>query len=144
MAGTDNLQHRVVRTVEMLPAHAVGMLNIADEFDAGCKHGLAGDIEIVDPESDHRTCREEAVKFVGWTVKLQNRTIGEPESDKIVGLSAHFHAKNIAKERKGFLQAISPDTDEADLRHRHRRVCSRTKSTIRPIASTEAALVGFS
>jgi hypothetical protein len=44
----------------MLPADAVGMLKVADQFDAGRKHCAASDIEIVDPECDHRACREDS------------------------------------------------------------------------------------
>src|SRR5262249_47725249 len=137
-------QNGAVRTVEMLPAHAVGMLSMTYEFDASRKHGLASDIEIVDPESDHRARREEAVKFVCPTVNLQNRAVGELEPDLIAGLSGDGYAKDIAKERNGFIQPFGPDADETYLRHCHRRVCARTKSTIRPIASIDAGLVGFS
>jgi hypothetical protein len=68
LPGTDDLQDRAVWTVEMLPADAVGMLNITYEFDASRKHCLASDIKIVDSECDHRACSEEAMKFVGRTI----------------------------------------------------------------------------
>jgi hypothetical protein len=59
LAGTDDLQDRAVWTVEMLPADAVGMLNVTYECDASRKHCPASDIKIVDSECDHRACREE-------------------------------------------------------------------------------------
>ena len=61
----------------MLPADATGILNVTYEIDADGEHSLAGDIEIVDPERDHGACGEEGMKFVGRTIELQNRTVGE-------------------------------------------------------------------
>ena len=44
----------------MLPADAIGMLNITDELDAGGQHGPARDVEILDPEPDHRAVVKKA------------------------------------------------------------------------------------
>jgi hypothetical protein len=63
----------------MLPANAIGMLNVTYEIDTSGEHSPARDIEIVDLERDHRACSEEGMKFVGRTIELQNCTIGEPE-----------------------------------------------------------------
>ena len=70
----------------MLPADAIGMLNVTNEIDTSSEHSAAGDIEIVDPERDHRACSEEAMEFVGSTIEFQNRTVGEPEPHEIIGL----------------------------------------------------------
>src|ERR1700759_5439086 len=77
LAGADDLQHGAVRRAEMLPALAVGMLNVADEVEAGRKHGVLRGVKIIDLESHHRAGREEAVKLVGRTIQLQDRAVGE-------------------------------------------------------------------
>lgn len=79
--GAADLQNRAVRTVEMLPADAIGMLNVTYEIDTSGEHSPARDIEIGDPERDHRAGSEEGMKFVGRTIELQNRAVGEAEPD---------------------------------------------------------------
>jgi hypothetical protein len=54
----------------MLPADAIGMLNVTYEIDTSGDHRPARDIEIFDPERDHRARGEEGVKFVGRTIEL--------------------------------------------------------------------------
>jgi hypothetical protein len=66
--ATD-LQNRAVGTIEMLPADATGMLNIAYEIDAGGEHSSARDIKIVDPERDHRACGDLLI-FDDWGLAL--------------------------------------------------------------------------
>jgi hypothetical protein len=51
----------------MLPADAVGMLNITYEFDASRKHCPASDIKIVDPEEK----RENPVRL---RIAMERRT----------------------------------------------------------------------
>ncbi len=70
----------------MLPADTIGMLNVTYEIDTSGKHSIARDIEIVDPERDHRASSAEGMKFVGRTIELQSCTIGEPEPDQVIGL----------------------------------------------------------
>ena len=41
----------------MLPADAIGMLNVTYEIDTSGDHGPARDIEIFDPERDHEAGR---------------------------------------------------------------------------------------
>src|SRR5689334_14729400 len=53
LPGADDLGHRAVRAAEMLPAHAVGMLDRADELHLGGKHRRAGGVEVADPEACH-------------------------------------------------------------------------------------------
>ena len=89
--ATD-LQNRAVRTVEMLPANATGMLNVTYEIDASGKHSIARDIEIVDPERDHRASSEEGM-----------RTIGEPEPYQVIGLPSDWHPNDIPEQRNGFV-----------------------------------------
>jgi hypothetical protein len=81
----------------MLPADAIGMLNLTYEIDAAGEHSPARDIEIVDPERDHRACSEEGMKFVGWTIELQNRTVGEPEPYQVIGPPSDRHTNDIPK-----------------------------------------------
>jgi hypothetical protein len=61
----------------MLPADAIGILNITYEIDAGGEHSPARDIEIVDPERDHRACSEEGMKFVGRNRALLGARVDE-------------------------------------------------------------------
>jgi hypothetical protein len=42
----------------MLPTDTIGVLNVACEIDSSGEHCPACDIEIVDPECDHRACIE--------------------------------------------------------------------------------------
>jgi hypothetical protein len=37
------------------------------------------------------------MKFVGRAIELQNRTVGEPEPDQIIGLPDDRHTKDISK-----------------------------------------------
>jgi hypothetical protein len=87
----------------MLPADAIGMLNVTYEIDASRVHSPARDIEIVDPESDHRAGSEEGMKFVGRTIELQNCTVGESEPDQVIGLPGDRHTNDIPKQRNGFV-----------------------------------------
>jgi len=88
----------------MLPADAIGMLNVTHEIDASGEHSPARDIEIVDPESDHRAGSEEGMKFVGRTIQLQNCTVGESEPDQvIIGLPSDRYTNNIPEQRYGFV-----------------------------------------
>jgi len=103
----------------MLPADAIAMLNVTYEIDTGGEHGPARDIEIFDPERDHRACGEEGMKFVGRTIELQNSTVGEPEPYQVIGLPGDRHTNDIPEERNSFVQPITPDSNEADLQHRH-------------------------
>jgi hypothetical protein len=59
------------------------------------------------------------MKFVGRTIELQNRAVGELEPYQVVGLPIDGHAKDIAEERNGFIQAITSDPDKIHLQHRH-------------------------
>ena len=79
----------------MLPADAIGMLNVTYEFDTGGEHGPVRDIEVFDPERDHRACGEEGMKFVGRTIELQTSTVGEPEPDQVIGLPSDRHTNDI-------------------------------------------------
>jgi hypothetical protein len=103
----------------MLPTDAIGMLNVTDEIDASGEHGPAGDIEIFDPERDHRAGREEGMKFFGRAIELQDRTVGEAEPDEVIGLPGDRHADDIPKQRNSFGEPITSDSDEIDLQHRH-------------------------
>jgi len=87
----------------MLPADAVGMLNVTYEIDAGREHSPTRHIEIVDPECDHGAGSEEGMKFVGRTKELQNRTVGESEPDEVIGLSGDWYTDDIPKQRNGFV-----------------------------------------
>ena len=104
----------------MLPADTIGMLNVTYEIDASGKHSIARDIEIVDPERDDRACSEEGMKFVGRTIELQSRTVGEPEPYQVIGLPSDRHPNDIPEQRNGFVQPIASDSDKTDLQHRHR------------------------
>jgi hypothetical protein len=103
----------------MLPADVTGVLGITYEFDASRKHCLTRNFEIVDSECDHRACGEEAMKFIGRTIKLQDRAICELEPDLVVGLPVDGQAKDVSEQRDSFIQMISADSDETDLQHRH-------------------------
>jgi hypothetical protein len=81
----------------MLPADAIGMLNVTYEIDTGGEHGPARGIEVFDPERDHRACGEEGMKFVGRTIKLQNSTVGEPERYQVIGLPSDRHTNEISE-----------------------------------------------
>jgi hypothetical protein len=91
----------------MLPADAIGMLNVTNEIDTGSEHSAAGDIEIVDPERYHRACSKEAMEFVGWTIEFQNRTVGEPEPHEIIGLPGDRDTHDIPKQSNRFVQPIT-------------------------------------
>jgi hypothetical protein len=103
----------------MLPADAIGMLNVTYEFDTGGEHGPARDIEVFDPEPDHRARGEEGMKFVGRTIELQNSTVGEPEPYEVIGLPGDRHTNDIPEQGNSFVQPITSDSHEADLQHRH-------------------------
>jgi hypothetical protein len=79
----------------MLPANAIGMLNVTYEIDTSGEQSPTRDIEIVDLERDHRACSEEGMKFVGRTIELQHCTIGEPEPHQLIGLPSDRHTNDI-------------------------------------------------
>ena len=79
----------------MLPAHPTGMLNVTYEIDTSGKHSPARDIEIVNPERNHRASSEEDMKFVGRTIKFQNRAVGEAEPYQVIGLPSDRHTNDI-------------------------------------------------
>jgi len=54
----------------MLPADAIGVLNVSNEHDAGRKHGAARFIKIVHSKCDDRTCGEECMELVARTVEF--------------------------------------------------------------------------
>jgi hypothetical protein len=60
------------------------------------------------------------MKFVGRTIQLQNRAVGELERYQVVGLFIDGHAKDITEERNSFIQPISSDSDKTQVQHRHR------------------------
>jgi hypothetical protein len=103
----------------MLPADAIGMLNVTDEIDTSGEHGPARDIEIFDPERDHRACGEEGMKFVGRAIEFQDSTVGEPEPDQVIGLPGDRHTDDVPEQRNGFVQPVTSDSNKAHLQHRH-------------------------
>jgi hypothetical protein len=96
----------------MLPADAIGMLDVTDKLDTGGQHGPAREVEILDSEPDHRACGEEGMKFVGRTVELQDSTVGKPEPDQVVGLPSDRDTDDIPEERNSFVQPITSDSNE--------------------------------
>ena len=103
----------------MLPADAIGMLNVTYEIDAGGEHSSARHIEIVNSERDHWACSEEGMKFIGWTIEFQNTPVGEPEPHEIIGLPGDRNTHDIPKQSNSFVQPITSDSDESHLQHRH-------------------------
>ena len=57
------------------------------------------------------------MKFVGRTIQLQNRAVGELERYQVVGLFIDGHAKDITEERNSFIQPISSDSDKTQVQH---------------------------
>jgi hypothetical protein len=49
------------------------------------------------------------MKFVGRTIQLQTRAVGEREPNETVGVPIDGHAEGIAKERNSFIQPITSD-----------------------------------
>jgi len=105
--------------MKVLPADAVGMLNVPYEHDTGRKHGAARVIKIVHSKCHDRTCGEECMEFVARTVEFQDRTVGKPESHQIICLPGDRHADYISEQCDGFLQPITTDSDKSYLQYRH-------------------------
>ena len=103
----------------MLPTDAVGILGFADEMDAGLDHRSAHIFESLDSERDDRAGDEEGMKFVGWTIELQHRTVAEPEPDQVIRLPRDRNAQDIPEHGDHFAQAIGADADKVQPRHRH-------------------------
>jgi hypothetical protein len=75
----------------MLPADAIGMLNVTNEIDTGREHSIVRDIKIVDAECDYRPCGEERMEFIGRTIEFQNGTIGKPKPYQVISLPSDRH-----------------------------------------------------
>jgi hypothetical protein len=95
-SGTNDFCDRAIRAIEVLPARPIGVLHVTNESGARGEHCSTRRIEIVDPESDHRTTRgEEGVEPVSRSVKLQNRAVFELEPDQVIALPRDWHAHHV-------------------------------------------------
>lgn len=81
----------------MLPADAIGMLNVTDEIDASGEHRPTRDIEIGDPETDHWASLEERVERIAGSEELEERPVRDFEPDQIVGLPRDRDAERVAE-----------------------------------------------